>query len=70
MDTRTYQAFVIKQALEMLKKGIQPNRAYTWKATLAKAAEITGRTGYTRKEANAAISHLQTWIDSRTYGPE
>jgi capsular polysaccharide biosynthesis protein len=56
--TKVYQALVLAQACKLLAAGIQPNRAYTRKATLSAASKITGVTYRTLQEAKIG---LEAW---------
>lgn len=67
--TRLYQATVLRSALGLLSKGIQPTRGYTMKRALHAASQITGKqyasTGKARRLAvQDAQADLKRWCDT------
>jgi len=58
----TFRAVAIKSALRMYANtGMQVNRAYTPKAMLAAASEITGKP-FKRGQYKEAIAALESWL--------
>lgn len=58
----TYVAIVLKSGLSLYAKtGMRPNRAWTPKAMMTRAAQITGQTFKARDYAGA-IAALEAWI--------
>jgi hypothetical protein len=64
---RLYQATMIRSAIGLLQKGIQPTRGYTMTKALAIAGSITGKT-YKRTKADQAQADLRGWCDEMSVG--
>lgn len=59
---RVYHAMVITEALKLYMLGIRVNNAWTPRAMLRTAGDITGHR-YKRGEYRRAIAHLELWIE-------
>lgn len=64
INPRVYQAMVLRSALELLSKGIKPNSAYTLKATLKTASQLTGKP-YKQRDLWVAYLDLTKWIEGQ-----
>lgn len=58
-NIQTYRALVIKSGLDLMVKGIQPNKQWTKRTALHNANLITGKAD---KSYEAAIASLEAWI--------
>lgn len=58
-----YQATVLKSAIRMMKRGMKPNRAYTWKAVAHTVSRITGQKFTGKKDADAMMRALDEFRD-------
>lgn len=61
--TELYAAVVLKSAIGLLEKGIQPTRGYTMKRALAACKRYTGKT-YKRGQSEQAKADLTVWIET------
>lgn len=58
-----YQATVLKSAIRMMKTGMKPNRAYTWKSVAATVSRLTGEKFTGKRDADAMMMALDAYRD-------
>lgn len=61
--TELFACAVLRSAIGLLEKGIQPTRGYTMKRALGACKRYTGKT-YKRTQAAQAKADLTVWIET------